>query len=537
MVVMASFVIHMIADGCAFSFGVLYVELLDYFQESRSKTAWAGSVAVSMPLITGPIASALTTRFGCRRTTIVGAIIASFGFVTSAFAPNIEVLCLTFGVIAGFGLSMVYVPAVIIVAFYFHKKRAFATGVAVAGSGIGTFIFAPLTEALIERYTWRGALVVIGGIMLNIVVCGALFRPLETTIGKKSHKKTPSSISESEVSSTQVAESEDTAMFDTSLGLDSMTHSLINIPTSMSQREFPVSVSSRKDKPDLLNDSSIGLTDPLCAIRSASSVWPRQKIPKTRIDDQFLPMYRKDIFYRGSLSMDQYHTSCVLHSGLTTSCPNILVPASTTAIDSHDEHSSSLRFRFLRISSKARGILEEMLDITLLTDVLFVYFCLSSMILYMWYDVPYVYITDKATHTMDIPYGRSSFLISIIGITSTFGQVIVGYIGDLPKVNALILYNVLTSIAGISTMFVALFNSYISLAIYCASFGFFISGNYALTTIILVDLLGMEHLTNAYGLVMLSEGLANLFGPSIAGGYMIYITVLTASMLSFYSAI
>jgi len=50
-------------------------------------------------------------------------------------------------------------------------------GIAAAGSGIGTFVFAPLTEWLIDRYMWRGTLIITAGILLNIVVCGALFRP------------------------------------------------------------------------------------------------------------------------------------------------------------------------------------------------------------------------------------------------------------------------------------------------------------------------------------------------------------------------
>jgi len=51
-------------------------------------------------------------------------------------------------------------------------------GVAVAGSGIGTFVFAPLTEWLLSTFLWRGALVVCSALLLNIVVCGAIFRPL-----------------------------------------------------------------------------------------------------------------------------------------------------------------------------------------------------------------------------------------------------------------------------------------------------------------------------------------------------------------------
>ena len=36
--------------------------------------------------------------------------------------------------------------AIVIVAYYFDRRRSFATGISVCGSGVGTFVFAPLTQ-------------------------------------------------------------------------------------------------------------------------------------------------------------------------------------------------------------------------------------------------------------------------------------------------------------------------------------------------------------------------------------------------------
>ncbi|CAF1527798.1 unnamed protein product, partial [Adineta steineri] len=44
-----------------------------------------------------------------------------------------------------------------------------------------------------------------------------------------------------------------------------------------------------------------------------------------------------------------------------------------------------------------------------------------------------------------------------------------------------------------------------------------ISANYALTSIILANLYGLELLTSAYGLILLGQGLSSLFGPILGG--------------------
>ena len=82
---------------------------------------------------------------------------------------------------SGLGFGLIYLPAIVTVGYYFEERRAFATGLAVCGSGLGAFIFNPFSKYLIDTYTWRGAILIEAGIILNCVLCGALFRPLVNT--------------------------------------------------------------------------------------------------------------------------------------------------------------------------------------------------------------------------------------------------------------------------------------------------------------------------------------------------------------------
>lgn len=69
----------------------------------------------------------------------------------------------------------------------------------------------------------------------------------------------------------------------------------------------------------------------------------------------------------------------------------------------------------------------------------------------------------------------------------------------------------------IATVFSIFATDFYSLAVYAAVFGFTIGAYVGLTSVILVDLLGLEKLTNAFGLLLLFQGIASFVGPPFAG--------------------
>lgn len=129
---------------------------------------------MAVPLLAGPIMSNLVDKYGCQRMTMVGGLLGCAGFVLSAMSNSVEVLFITFGIISGLGLGVIYVTAVVSIAFWFESKRTFATGIGASGTGLGTFLYAPFTHWLIESYGWRGATLILGGTLLNFCVFGAL---------------------------------------------------------------------------------------------------------------------------------------------------------------------------------------------------------------------------------------------------------------------------------------------------------------------------------------------------------------------------
>lgn len=52
---------------------------------------------------------------------------------------------------------------------------------------------------------------------------------------------------------------------------------------------------------------------------------------------------------------------------------------------------------------------------------------------------------------------------------------------------------------------------------YSGLFGLTLSSYVCLTSVLLVDLIGIEKLTNAFGLILLFQGIGTVIGPPISG--------------------
>ena len=100
-VVFASFMCNMIVDGIAYTFGIFLGKFADYFEESSSKVAWAGSLLSGVYLMAGPVVSALTNKYGCRVVCIAGSCIGTLAFVLSTFSSSVTMLMMSYGVLGG----------------------------------------------------------------------------------------------------------------------------------------------------------------------------------------------------------------------------------------------------------------------------------------------------------------------------------------------------------------------------------------------------------------------------------------------------
>ncbi|PAA59378.1 hypothetical protein BOX15_Mlig029100g2 [Macrostomum lignano] len=143
-------------------------------------------------------------------------------------------------------------------------------------------------------------------------------------------------------------------------------------------------------------------------------------------------------------------------------------------------------------------------------------FLASNFLLYFWYDITYTFMPDHAKE-IGLSDNEVSLIIALIGVSNTIGQIVIGYIGDFPRVNTVLLYALCMSLTGVANFLVPWCHSLASLLVYGILYGFLVSANYALCSIVIIDLFGIDRLTTGYGLMMFFQGFANLVGPPAMG--------------------
>ncbi len=67
----------------------------------------------------------------------------------------------------------------VMVGYYFERRRALATGIACSGAGFGMLVLAPVSAWLLDHYDWKNAMFILSGIVMQSIVLGALMRPLQ----------------------------------------------------------------------------------------------------------------------------------------------------------------------------------------------------------------------------------------------------------------------------------------------------------------------------------------------------------------------
>ncbi|MEM7580188.1 MAG: OFA family MFS transporter [Cyanobacteria bacterium P01_A01_bin.80] len=117
-----------------------------------------------------PISGLYIYRFSPRIMTATGGIIVGIGYFLSSIAPNLLFLIISYGVITGIGVGIVYGVPLAVAARWFPERKGFAVGMTVVGFGLSPLVTAPLAINLIKAFGIRNTFVILGIAFIFIIL-------------------------------------------------------------------------------------------------------------------------------------------------------------------------------------------------------------------------------------------------------------------------------------------------------------------------------------------------------------------------------
>ncbi|XP_036022892.1 monocarboxylate transporter 9 [Onychomys torridus] len=438
-IVTVSFFTQFLCYGSPLAVGVLYIEWLDAFGEGKGKTAWVGSLASGVGLLASPVCSLCVSSFGARPVTIFSGFLVAGGLMLSSLAPNIYFLFFSYGIIVGLGCGLLYTATVTITCQYFDSRRGLALGLISTGSSVGLFIYAALQRVLIEFYGLDGCLLIVGALALNILACGSLMRPLQSSDSPFPEKIAPENVLDrySTYHEKEKSLEENMNILDKSYSGEDKCNS--TLPRGDWGRETP--------------------KNPTAAAHAKEPEPYKKKVAEQTYFCKQLAK-RKWQLYRN-------------YCGETVSLfKNKVFSALFIAILLFD------------IGGFPPSLLME--------DV-----ARSSNVREEDFTIP---------------------LISIIGIMTAVGKLLLGIMADFKWVNTLYLYVATLIIMGLALCAIPLAKSYVTLAILSGILGF-LTGNWSIFPYVTTKTVGIDKLAHAYGILMFFAGLGNSLGPPMVGWF------------------
>ncbi|XP_046577868.1 monocarboxylate transporter 9-like [Haliotis rubra] len=186
---------------------------------------WVPIAMVTSFGLAAPACGVIATVQGARLVSLAGGVVVTLGMLITAFARSEIHVFITHGIIMGIGCSLVYIGIYESVKTEFTRNRNIVYGILGCISVLGHFTH-PLIQNMIDVYHWRGTLLILTGILMNII-------PLSCLLPGASYR--------SDVPETSPAQE----------GLINDMNKRLTVRTALAKRPNGIRLSARRDSEDL----------------------------------------------------------------------------------------------------------------------------------------------------------------------------------------------------------------------------------------------------------------------------------------------
>lgn len=327
-------------------------------------------------------------------------------------------------------------------------------GIAVCGAGIGTALFAPLNRFLLDMYGWQGAFLIKAGIVLNLILCAVVMRPvpIEPSEILKRKKKLEKSIQDKEDITLKVIDKSYSK--DTEKNNSDTKNALL--PTSKDSnyiRKLGESMPSALNKADDESTENTKTKDENGQFHKSLQSLADDKKAKT-YEEALLQSYSSlnVLAHMRSLKniTDHMHEDESQAKSKMSEVKKIIISSQNVNAPANNKNST--------------------FNLSVLRNILFITFAISNFFTSLGFNAPYIFVNDQA-----ISYGMSKsqadMILQAIGLSNTIGRVVLGFVSDLKIVNRLYLYSTVITLCGIATLIEPFLKTFPLMILYGITFG------------------------------------------------------------------
>ncbi|RUS90102.1 hypothetical protein EGW08_002144 [Elysia chlorotica] len=533
-IVFSAFMVQVLAFGNYACVGIFTVHFLEEFEGNAVGVSLISSIHFAVLLGFGPVTSFLMGLLSARKLCVVGAALVTIGIFCTPILVYLPAMYIFFGVFAGLGGCLIYLPSHVLSGLYYDKYRSLAVGVATAGQGMASILMPPVVGLLIEKFTWRGSLIILAGIDLHLFIFAILMIPPPDEKTAEQFKK----LSQEENVDANTHGGENGSVF--------VSADALGKPDGASENRFlfdkvdvkckyqPLWEAGRGDqsKCELVDCPDTPKSPSRRRLSSSSSVGTprlerrpskrlsaylegkihRRQIPDDDISNIFIPSYYS--------WLPSYQANGVAATPIEEDINDAESGrlAEQNALVSREDRSGSRDL--LAPTNQHRTVMDETKKhLAVLLNFNFIVYFISTL---LWGMTTTLFVTFgpdffvmKGHSDID-----SAFVFTFYGVGQFFGCIFVSILGSFVGRRRMLLFIVANVLTGLLMGVVPFFSSFTEMAVMLVALGLVYGGILGLYMIVMVDIVGTEDMDIGLGYIMLGSGIGCFIGPPIGGAMM-----------------
>lgn len=145
-------IIIMMCLGTVYSWSVFRLHVEELYNVGTTQSGFPYMISLAFYALFMFLTGKHLDKYKPRIIIAFGSILVAIGWILSAYAPNIYVLTITYGVIIGAGVGIAYGAPMTVITRWFPEKKGLAVGLILGGFGLSPLVTAPIARYLIEIY-------------------------------------------------------------------------------------------------------------------------------------------------------------------------------------------------------------------------------------------------------------------------------------------------------------------------------------------------------------------------------------------------